>query len=82
MAGSTLGIWVAHGEGRAYFPQRSILAKVEAESLAPVRVITSYSIHYTKLYEFRGARGAMGTRESSPSSPGRRTVMGESYNFV
>lgn len=39
MAGSTLGIWVAHGEGRAYFPNRSILAKVEAESLAPVRYV-------------------------------------------
>ena len=39
MAGSTLGIWVAHGEGRAYFPSRSILEKVEAESLAPVRFV-------------------------------------------
>jgi len=39
MAGSTLGIWVAHGEGRAFFPKRSILAKVEAESLAPIRYV-------------------------------------------
>jgi len=39
MAGSTLGIWVAHGEGRAYFPDRAVLDRVEAESLAPVRFV-------------------------------------------
>ena len=39
MEGSTLGIWVAHGEGRAYFPDRKILADVEARSLAPVRYV-------------------------------------------
>ncbi|MDH3383118.1 MAG: phosphoribosylformylglycinamidine synthase subunit PurQ, partial [Deltaproteobacteria bacterium] len=39
MAGSTLGIWVAHGEGRAYFPDRKILKGVESRSLAPVRYV-------------------------------------------
>ncbi|GAB4370520.1 MAG: phosphoribosylformylglycinamidine synthase [Deltaproteobacteria bacterium] len=39
MAGSVLGIWVAHGEGRAFFPKRSILSRVEAEGLAPVRYV-------------------------------------------
>ena len=39
MAGSTLGIWVAHGEGRAYFPKKDILEKVESLSLAPVRYV-------------------------------------------
>ncbi len=39
MAGSTLGIWVAHGEGRAYFPGKEILKKVESLSLAPVRYV-------------------------------------------
>ncbi|UCD46407.1 MAG: phosphoribosylformylglycinamidine synthase [Deltaproteobacteria bacterium] len=39
MAGSTLGIWVAHGEGRAFFPRKDILKKVEALSLAPVRYV-------------------------------------------
>jgi len=39
MAGSTLGIWVAHGEGRAYFPRKDILRKVESLSLAPVRYV-------------------------------------------
>ena len=39
MEGSTLGIWVAHGEGRAYFPKRGILDKVESSLLAPVRYV-------------------------------------------
>ncbi len=39
MAGSTLGIWVAHGEGRAYFPDRKILKGVESRNLAPVRYV-------------------------------------------
>jgi len=39
MAGSTLGIWVAHGEGRAFFPDTSILAGVIENNLAPVRFV-------------------------------------------
>jgi phosphoribosylformylglycinamidine synthase len=37
MEGSTLGIWSAHGEGRAFFPDPEILHRVEAEDLAPFR---------------------------------------------
>jgi phosphoribosylformylglycinamidine synthase len=37
MEGSTLGIWSAHGEGRAFFPDPEILNRVEAEGLAPFR---------------------------------------------
>lgn len=39
MAGSTLGVWLQHGEGRAYFPDDLILDRVEAEQLAPVRFV-------------------------------------------
>jgi phosphoribosylformylglycinamidine synthase len=39
MEGSVLGIWVAHGEGRAYFPDRTILQKIEGQQLAPVRYV-------------------------------------------
>ena len=39
MEGSTLGIWVAHGEGRAYFPKKDILKKIESQRLAPVRYV-------------------------------------------
>ncbi len=35
MAGSTLGIWVAHGEGRLYCPDAGILAETTARHLAP-----------------------------------------------
>jgi phosphoribosylformylglycinamidine synthase len=37
MEGSTLGIWSAHGEGRAFFPDQSVFKRVEAEDLAPFR---------------------------------------------
>ena len=39
MEGSTLGIWVAHGEGRALFPDPGVLERVEREGLAPVRFV-------------------------------------------
>jgi phosphoribosylformylglycinamidine synthase len=39
MEGATLGIWVAHGEGRALFPDPDVLERVEREGLAPVRFV-------------------------------------------
>ncbi|HLA49988.1 MAG TPA: phosphoribosylformylglycinamidine synthase, partial [Thermodesulfovibrionia bacterium] len=39
MEGSVLGIWAAHGEGRAHFPDRIILEKIEEQQLAPVRYV-------------------------------------------
>ena len=36
MEGSVLGIWVAHGEGRAYFPDERIFSETEF-GLAPIR---------------------------------------------
>ena len=32
MAGSTMGIWVQHGEGRALFPERTVLDRVREET--------------------------------------------------
>ncbi|MEJ2193093.1 MAG: phosphoribosylformylglycinamidine synthase [Nitrospirota bacterium] len=37
MEGSVLGIWVAHGEGRALFPHGKVYEKVLRDGLAPVR---------------------------------------------
>ncbi|KAJ0046007.1 hypothetical protein Pint_06354 [Pistacia integerrima] len=37
MEGSTLGVWAAHGEGRAYFPDDGVLDRVIHSDLAPVR---------------------------------------------
>ena len=39
MEGSVLGIWIAHGEGRAYFPDKTILNKVIEKNLAPLRYV-------------------------------------------
>jgi phosphoribosylformylglycinamidine synthase len=39
MEASVLGIWVAHGEGRAYLPDSAVLQKTEARQLAPVRYV-------------------------------------------
>ncbi|GAB2299770.1 hypothetical protein Dimus_033825 [Dionaea muscipula] len=37
MEGSTLGVWAAHGEGRAYFPDTGMLDGILASDLAPLR---------------------------------------------
>ena len=37
MEGSTLGVWAAHGEGRAYFPDGDVLHRVLESNLAPLR---------------------------------------------
>jgi phosphoribosylformylglycinamidine synthase len=39
MEGSTLGIWVAHGEGMAYFPDEATKKKVTELGIAPVRYV-------------------------------------------
>ncbi|HDH05786.1 MAG TPA: phosphoribosylformylglycinamidine synthase, partial [Nitrospirae bacterium] len=39
MEGSVLGIWIAHGEGRAYFPDEKILGKIEEGNLAQIRYV-------------------------------------------
>mmetsp|Transcript_8863 Transcript_8863/g.13229 ORF Transcript_8863/g.13229 Transcript_8863/m.13229 type:complete len:1223 (-) Transcript_8863:255-3923(-) len=37
MEGSSLGVWVAHGEGRFHFPNEGIHEKVMSNNLAPLR---------------------------------------------
>jgi phosphoribosylformylglycinamidine synthase len=51
MAGATLGVWVAHGEGRAYFPDRSILSETLERGLAPVRYVDDSAV-ITESYPF------------------------------
>jgi phosphoribosylformylglycinamidine synthase len=51
MEGSTLGIWVAHGEGRAYFPDRKIQERILNQGLAPVRYVDD-SGKITESYPF------------------------------
>ena len=49
MEGSTLGVWVAHGEGKTLFPNISHLQRVLGESLAPIRY-TDDSNEITQVY--------------------------------
>jgi phosphoribosylformylglycinamidine synthase len=35
MADSVLGVWVAHGEGRLYFPDANVLREAKANNLTP-----------------------------------------------
>ena len=39
MQGSSLGVWVAHGEGKAHFPKAHVLSTVLNSSLAPLRYV-------------------------------------------
>lgn len=39
MSGGRLGVWVAHGEGRAVFPDKQLLDKVEESQLVALRYV-------------------------------------------
>lgn len=51
MQGSTLGVWAAHGEGRAYFPDDAVFDRVLHSNLAPVRYCDDDG-NETELYPF------------------------------
>jgi len=51
MEDSQIGVWIAHGEGRAYFPDKNILSKVLEKNLAPVRYVDD-SGNITETYPF------------------------------
>lgn len=51
MEGSTLGIWVAHGEGRAYFPDEKVRQKIFDMGIAPIRYVND-SGEITESYPF------------------------------
>ena len=46
-----MGIWSAHGEGRSYFPDPSVLQSVIDSKLAPVRYADDNG-HPTEFYPF------------------------------
>ncbi|MBI5742052.1 MAG: phosphoribosylformylglycinamidine synthase [Nitrospirae bacterium] len=59
MEGSVTGIWVAHGEGRAYFPDNDMLEKIEKDDLAPVRYVDDKS-EISMKYPFNPNGSALG----------------------
>ncbi len=73
MEGSNLGVWVAHGEGRAYFPDRETYDSVLREGLAPVRY-TDDSGNATETYPFN-PNGSPGGVASLCSRDGRHLAM-------
>ena len=51
MEGSSLGVWVAHGEGRFFFPDTSIQKIVQEKQLSPVRYVNDQN-QVTQEYPF------------------------------
>jgi phosphoribosylformylglycinamidine synthase len=37
MGGATIGVWAAHGEGQALFPNEAVKQHVLSKGLAPIR---------------------------------------------
>jgi phosphoribosylformylglycinamidine synthase len=73
MEGSVLGVWVAHGEGRAFFPDAGILSEVEKKGIAPVRYVDDDN-EITTEYPFNPNGSSNGI--ASLSSPdGRHLAM-------
>jgi len=74
MENSTLGVWVAHGEGKAHFPGgEEILAKVESANLAPLRYVDD-SNKITTVYPFN-PNGSPAGIAALCSPDGRHLVM-------
>jgi phosphoribosylformylglycinamidine synthase len=51
MEGSTLGVWVAHGEGRLYCPDGEIMRDILQRDLAPIRFVDD-SGEFADIYPF------------------------------
>ena len=51
MEGSSLGVWVAHGEGRFHFPERKVHDDALSSNLAPLRYVDD-SNNITQEYPF------------------------------
>jgi phosphoribosylformylglycinamidine synthase len=73
MAGSTLGVWVAHGEGRAYFPDSDVLESSEANQLIPLRYVDD-SANATEVYP-HNPNGSTNGIAGLCSADGRHLVM-------
>jgi len=51
MEGSSLGVWVAHGEGRFHFPDPTVKSQMEHQGLAPIRYVDDQNV-VTEKYPF------------------------------
>jgi len=73
MEDSVLGVWVAHGEGLAYFPDDSIRRKILEMGLAPVRYVDDNG-NFTEWYPFN-PNGSPDGISSLCSPDGRHLVI-------
>ncbi len=70
---SILGIWIAHGEGRLYFPKAEIKDEVLRNNLAPIRFVDDEG-QFTEKYPFNPNGSPLGiTALCSPD--GRHLAM-------
>ncbi len=73
MEGSTLGIWIAHGEGKVFFPKKDIMDEVLKRGLAPIRFVDDDGV-ITERYPFNPNGSPLGiTAMCSPD--GRHLAM-------
>ncbi len=73
MEGSTLGVWIAHGEGRLYFPEEEMLDEVLKKGLVPIRFVDDDG-EFTETYPFNPNGSPLGiTALCSPD--GRHLAM-------
>ena len=73
MAGSTMGVWVAHGEGQALFPDAAMMDAVTGAGQAPVRYVDP-SATPTTTYPYNPNGSPMGIA-SMCSADGRHLAM-------
>jgi phosphoribosylformylglycinamidine synthase len=73
MEGSTLGIWIAHGEGRLYFPEKEIMNEVVRRGLSPIRFVDDNG-EFTEAYPFNPNGSPLGIT-SLCSPDGRHIAM-------
>ncbi len=73
MEGSVLGVWVAHGEGRAYFPDKGVLNEVIESRMAPIRYVDDNN-EITMRYPFNPNGSSNGIAALS-SEDGRHLAM-------
>ena len=73
MEGSSLGVWVAHGEGRFYFPDKAVHEMVEKNNLVPIRYVNDVN-EVTEQYPFN-PNGSPGGIAALCSEDGRHLAM-------
>jgi phosphoribosylformylglycinamidine synthase len=73
MEGSTLGIWIAHGEGRCLWPDEKVFDEAINSNLAPIRFVDDDG-NQTEQYPFNPNGSKLGITALS-SRDGRHLVL-------